>query len=115
MPDPVEEFISQYDPNVQKLALAARALVHRLVPDAEEKLLRPWKMVAYGRSKKFCAISPRKAWVNLQFHGGTSLPDSLGLLEGTGKSMRHVKIESLRYLKRKPLAELLLETARLAG
>ena len=115
MADPVEEFLGRYDPEVRKLALAARALVRRLVPDAEENLLRPWKTVAYGRSKKFCAISPHKDWVNLQFHGGISLPDPSGLLEGTGKSMRHVKIESLRDLKRKPLAELVREAARLAG
>lgn len=114
MADEVEKFFSSYDPDVSELARSARALVRRLAPDAEEKLLRPWKTVAYGRSEKFCAVSPHQAWVNLQFHSGASLPDPSGLLEGTGKSMRHVKIEAVRDLKRRPLAALIRAAAELA-
>jgi len=113
--DPVADFLSAYDPAVQELAEQLRTLVQRLVPDAEEKLHRPWKTVAYGRERKFCAISPHKAWVNLQFHAGSKLGDPKGLLEGTGKSMRHVKIAKPADVKRRALADLVREAARLAG
>ena len=82
-----------------------------LVPDAEEKLLRPWKTVAYGRSKKFCAISPHGSWVNLQFHSGSRLADSSDLLEGSGKSMRHVTVATLNDVKKRGLAKLIREAA----
>ena len=115
MPDDVARFLSSYDPSVRELALAARKLVLRLAPDAEEKVLRPWKTIAYGRARKFCAISPHKGWVNLQFHNGGALPDPSGLLEGTGKSMRHVKLKSGSDLKRRTLAALIRAAAAAAS
>jgi hypothetical protein len=113
--DPVEKFFSSYGPEVQDLARGARALLLRLVPDAEEKLLRPWKTVAYGRARKFCAISPHGSWVNLQFHSGASLPDPSDLLDGTGKSMRHVKLAAPGDLERRALAQLIRAAAELAA
>lgn len=114
MPDPVEQFLSSYEPHVQELARSARALIRRLVPDAQENLLLPWKTVAYGRTKKFCAISPHKSWVNLQFHNGSSLPDPSALLEGSGKSMRHVRVTTPPDLERHALAKLVCAAAQLA-
>ncbi len=74
MPDDVARFLSSYDPSVRELALAARKLVLRLAPDAEEKVLRPWKTIAYGRARKFCAISPHKGWVRLRVAGPIRAP-----------------------------------------
>ena len=115
MADPVDRFFDSYDLDVRELAVGARALVRRLVPDAEEKLLRPWKTVAYGRARKFCAISPHKSWVNLQFHGGSSVPDPAGLLEGAGKSMRHVKLAKPGDLRQRALATLIRAAAEQAS
>jgi hypothetical protein len=112
MPDPVETFLASYAPDVRELALSARALIQKLVPEAEEKVLRPWKMIAYGRGKKFVAISPHARWVNLHFHQGASLPDPSGLLEGSGKSARHVKIASRADLRRRPVSTLVRAAAR---
>ena len=111
MPDSFEQLLKSYDPEVQEIAHGLRALVLRLVPDSEEKVLRAWKTVAYGRSKKFCAISPHKSWVNLQFHSGSNLLDPSDLLEGTGKSMRHVKVAALSDIKRRGFAKLIREAA----
>ena len=111
MPDEVESFLDVYDPKVKDTALRVRALIVRCVPDADEKVLRAWKTIAYGRAAKFCAISPHAEWVNLQFHQGARLPDPDGLLEGTGKSMRHVKLRSPGDVRRKALATLVREAA----
>ena len=111
MPDTVEQFLKSYNPEVQEIAHGLRALVLRLAPDAEEKIYRAWKTVAYGRTKKFCAISPHKSWVNLQFHSGSNLLDPSDLLDGTGKSMRHVKVATLSDVKRRALAKLIREAA----
>ena len=107
MPDEVQSFLEAYPPEVRELASGARELVLRLVPKAEEKVHRPWKTIAYGLSRKFCAISPYTSWVNLHFHEGASLPDPAGLLEGTGKSARHVKITSPTDLERRALVGLI--------
>ena len=43
MPDEVRSLLEAYPPEVRELALEARELVLRLVPEAEERVLRPWK------------------------------------------------------------------------
>ena len=115
MADAVDDFLSGYDPGVTKTARATRKLVRRLVPDAEEKLHRGWKVIAYGRKGKFCAIAPHSTRVNLQFHAGASLEDPSGLLEGTGKSMRHVKLSSPADVERNAVARLIESAAERAG
>lgn len=114
MADLVEEFLGSYTAEVRELALGLRALVREVVPDAAEKLHRPWKTIAYGRTRKFCAISPHQAWVNLQFHAGATLEDPTGLLEGTGKSMRHVRVDTAADLKDDALVVLLRQAAEKA-
>ena len=111
MADSVEEFLHSYSAEVRELALGLRALVREVVPDASEKLHRPWKTIAYGRKRKFCAVSPHQAWVNLQFHAGATLEDPAGLLEGTGKSMRHVKVSTSADFEDDDLAALLKRAA----
>ena len=52
-----------------------------------------------------CAIRPAKDYVALRFYqSGVDLDDPDGLLEGTGKKMRHVKIWSERDIKRQLFA-----------
>lgn len=111
MADAVEEFFNTYDPRIASLAGKLRSLVRRVAPDAEEKLHPGWKTVGYGRRKKFCAISPHAAWINLQFHAGAELEDPAGLLSGTGKRMRHVRIDASDALRQASLRELIREAA----
>jgi hypothetical protein len=37
---------------------------------------------------------PHAGWVNLQLADGALLPNGDGLIEGTGKRIRHVKVRS---------------------
>lgn len=71
-----------------------------IVPTALEQVDRPGKLVGYGFKPTYkdtiCVIMPLKSAVNLGFPRGTELPDPLGLLAGTGKRARHVKITSLQ-------------------
>jgi hypothetical protein len=46
-------------------------------------------------SEHFCYLAPQRDRVNLGFFHGSDLPDSDGLLEGTGKELRHVKVKSV--------------------
>jgi hypothetical protein len=46
-------------------------------------------------SQHYAYISAHESHVNLGFYHGGSLKDPAGLLEGTGKKLRHVKIHDL--------------------
>jgi hypothetical protein len=49
--------------------------------------------------------------VTCGFHFGTSLNDPEGLLEGSGKNLRHVKLRSVEDLERKGFRELVVVAA----
>ena len=92
----VRTFLSIYSPQVQAIAWKVRQLVLELVPEAIEQLDLPARMIAYGFERSYndtiCVIMPLKAGVNLGFPRGASLPDPAGLLAGTGKRARHVRL-----------------------
>ncbi len=43
----------------------------------------------------YAYIMPHKNWVNLGFYQGAVLADPAGIMEGTGKKLRHVKVRSV--------------------
>ena len=96
---------------VRALALGARALVLRVLPRAHEIVWARQKIAGYGTGPKkmsehFCWLSFAANHVALGFHYGAELPDPAGLLEGTGKRMRHVKIRRAADLDSRALLEL---------
>ena len=54
-----------------------------------------------------------KKHVTFVFSRGTSLTDSAGLLEGTGKNLRHVKLRELEQVRDPNLRKLIVEAAEL--
>jgi hypothetical protein len=114
---PFEAFLASYSLEIQNLALQTRELVLGVIPNALEMVDPPSKIIAYGFSPKYadlvCAIAPYKSYINLIFSKGTELPDPEGLLTGTGKRARHVRINSSEDIKRPGLRSLIQTAADL--
>lgn len=55
----------------------------------------------------FAYVNAFKKHVNVGFFNGASLPDPAGMLEGTGKRMRHVKLRPGAEIDEEALAELI--------
>jgi hypothetical protein len=108
---PFDDFMESYSSEVCQRATAARRLVLDVLPDAVEQVDPTSKLVAYGIGAKMsdivCVISPLKNAVNLGLYHAVNLPDPAGLLEGTGKLHRHVRLNSDDDLERPELRELL--------
>ena len=106
--------VSKYSDEVRALATRTRKLVLEIMPNASEKTYWGWSNTWYGTSEKnvdaIFAISPQKAHVNLFLLRGTEMTDPDGLLEGTGKKLRHVKIREAADVKRASLRKLLKRT-----
>lgn len=113
MPSDIEQFLSNYPPEIRQLSAALRDFVTTAAPDCTETLHTGWKVISYGHKKKFCAIAPHARWVNLQFHAGVSIADDHALLAGSGKSMRHTKISTASDLNAN-LAELIGQASGLS-
>ena len=113
--DEFEELLVNNKPEARQLVGDLRALIRRLLPKAQEKIYRGWGVVDYGFGtfgRGFISIGPQKGYVNLYFMNGVDLPDPTGLLEGSGKCLRHVKIHKPEDLKNKAMQALIKVAAK---
>lgn len=110
-----DDVLSDSSDEMKAIAYALRDLLAQVMPEVTEV---PWshqKTVGYGvgpkkMSEHFCYIAPHTAYVNLGFMYGADLSDPDGLLEGTGKLLRHIKIRSVEQAKN-PAIKVLVEQA----
>lgn len=91
----VQTLLANYPESVQATAARLRAIVHDLLPDANEDVTGH-KTINYSTDAGVMKggmvyIAPLKASVNLGFVDGIDLDDPDGLLKGTGKRLRHIK------------------------
>lgn len=98
-------FLTAYDPTVADMALSLREIILDEVPDASESIYQVYTVaIWFGFSGKmkdmFCYIATNARHINLGFPRGASLPDPNRVLEGDGKTMRHIKFASERDLER---------------
>ena len=114
MSSELEPFLATYSPVIQQLALKLRALIREVMPEAIEQLDAPAHLIGYGLDRTYkgliCGITLHTAHINLMFARGTELPDPVGLLAGTGKRARHIKIQQAADLEN-PAIETLLRAA----
>ena len=102
---------------MQEIAWALRKMVLGVMPDVTEL---PWERqgnVGYGvgpkkMSEHFVYIMPASQHVNLGFYYGALLEDPRGLLEGSGKNLRHVKVRSLAQARSPELKGLVKRASR---
>ena len=98
---------------VAPLARELRGIILRALPHASESL--KWGMPVYEQDGMICAIRPSNGYVALQFYtSGAKLSDPDGLLEGTGKRMRHVKIWSKSDIKKRLFTSWLKQAASMS-
>ncbi len=110
-PEPFTDMVASFPAPIPELALASRALILDVVPRAVEVVWPQQKTAGYGTGPKkmteqFCWLAPYPKHVVFGFYYGTELPDPEGLLEGTGRLMRHVKIRRPEDLDRPALRDL---------
>ena len=110
------EVIAPYPPQVQVLAQATRAFMLELLPKVTETVDSTGPYITYGYASGYDGvvsyITVNQKGVKLGVAGGISLPDPKGLLQGSGKSNRHVvittpadlRVAGLRQLVRAALA-----------
>lgn len=67
---------------------------------------RGWRTLVSRAGRVVAFIAPAKDHMNLGFYRGRELPDPHGLLEGSGKDLRHVKARSLEGADEAALARL---------
>jgi hypothetical protein len=102
----VEAWFAKPDDGLQQLALPWFDEMRRCGPDVRE-LLHDGHPTACAGDAAFGYVDAFRAHANVGFFFGTELDDPAGLLEGTGKRMRHVKLRPGQEVNGAALAELI--------
>jgi hypothetical protein len=114
----IEAFLQALPPESKEIVRSLRALVARIAPGTEERLL--WGGLSYHRPSvggpvkgAVCQIVAKRGEVRLDFIHGVRLSDPSGLLKGDRISKRYVPMQSVADTERPEVAELIREAASL--
>ncbi len=107
----VDAYIRTKNPKLQPVAMGLRALIKAVAPQVKEGV-NSWGLPMFDSSGPFGYFMIGKSHVTFGLYSGTSLDDPEKLLEGTGKSLRHVKLRSVEDLKRAGLRKLVKSAIR---
>ena len=116
----LEAFIDRFTPEVAAQARAAVAKMRARLPGATIPVYDNYNALAIGfgpsdrvRDVIFSvAVFPR--WVSLFFARGPELPDPHGLLQGSGNTVRHIRLTSVDLID-DPRVEALIAAALAAA
>jgi uncharacterized protein DUF1801 len=118
-PPELIEFLHAYKPSVQSIGLGLRRLVLEEMAPCHEYIfsMRSKVVLLYGSSEKVladcvCSIAIFSRHATLVFHRGIELTDKHHLLQGSGKALRHIRVERLEELDRPELRTYLREARR---
>ncbi|MFA5551816.1 MAG: DUF1801 domain-containing protein [Trueperaceae bacterium] len=96
----LREVLASRSGTVVDLYLSVHALVLETLPGVRNSVDLVDGMTGYGAHQYsyggwgMAALGAHTKWVSLVFMRAVELHDSTGILEGTGKSLRHVKVRT---------------------
>ncbi|MEM1115161.1 MAG: DUF1801 domain-containing protein [Bacteroidota bacterium] len=98
--DLLAELPPEAAPHVAPTARTLRAVIVANLPEAVEVVRLGDRAASYGvglkkMSESHVYVSPQRTHVNLGFWHGVDVLDPEGLLGGTGKRLRHIKVRSV--------------------
>jgi hypothetical protein len=98
-------FIRKFEPSVAKLIRDCRSEIRKTLPSAIELVYDNYNFFVIGYSSteraSDCIVSIAAAanGVGLSFYWGANLPDPTGILQGSGKQNRFIRITNLKVLR----------------
>ncbi len=94
LPEPLLTWLEKVRPEHRALLTALHNLLTSVEPGFAVTL--KWGNPAYSvRGETFAYLADQTEYVHLGFYNGAQFNDPHGLVEGTGKRLRHVKVSSL--------------------
>jgi hypothetical protein len=109
---PIEGFLSRQPANLRAILDELRALIEEAAPDARSSI--KWGMPFFSRGgTMMCAMGAHKSHVNLILPGAPgTYADPEGLLDGEGKTGKHLKVTDVAGLPRAAVRGWLRTAAR---
>ena len=100
---PVDEYIEKQRTRQKEILRKIRRIFLKTLPGCEEK--RAWGAVTFAGGKFYIAVLKDRVHVGFAITGLNK--KDVDLFEGSGKTMRHIKIHSIKDIDEKKLAKLI--------
>ena len=107
----IDAYIAGLETWQADVASSVREIVQGAAPEAKEAI--KWAQPVWETNGPFCYLKAWKNSVNLGFWRGVELEDPRALLEGSGNTMRHVKLTSMDDIEPDALADLVRQAVEL--
>jgi hypothetical protein len=105
-------YLADQSPKNKTIIRALRAFVKRTAPKLEETV--KWGNGCWVKDKRpVLYVYSDRGYVQLGFFHGAALTDKLGLLEGNGQYVRHIKVRSTADIDPTAFAVLVRQALRL--
>jgi hypothetical protein len=99
----IDEYINKQDSPQKEICTYLRKMIHKTIPGSKEEM--KWGVPVFAGGKFY--IGSFKNSVNLGFSIIGLDNNEIALFEGTGKTMRHIKIRSLEDIDDNRLVKLI--------
>ena len=99
----VIEYIEKQKSPQKEILQKVREIFQKTLPDCEEKMA--WGVVTFAGGKFYIAAMKSRVHVGFAITGLSK--EEISLFEGTGKTMRHIRIPTLEDIDEKTLVKLI--------
>ena len=103
MDEKVNEYIEKQKSPQKEILQKVRKIFQKTLPSCEEKMA--WGVVTFAGGKFYIAAMKNRVHVGFAITGLNK--EEISLFEGSGKTMRHIKIPTLENIDEKTLAKLI--------
>ncbi|RYZ84463.1 MAG: DUF1801 domain-containing protein, partial [Proteobacteria bacterium] len=109
--DSIQDWIKDQSPKNRTIIKALRAFIKETAPQLEEKV--KWGNGCFiGKNNGVIYLYADKEWVQYGFFNGVSLSDPKGLLEGSSKYIRHIKVRKTADIDKAYFGKLLKQAVK---
>ena len=99
----VKEYIEKQESPQKDILLKVREIFLKTLPNCKEK--KCWGVVVFGNDKFYIGAIKNRVHVGFAINGLSK--EEIKLFEGSGKSMRNIKIHSMDYIDENKLVKMI--------
>ncbi len=99
----VEEYIERQKSPQKEIIQKVRNIFLKTLPNCKDK--KAWGVIVFADDKFYLGSIKNRVHVGFAINGLSK--EEIGLFEGSGKTMRHIKIHSLEDIDEKKLVKLI--------
>ena len=99
----VEEYIEKQESPQKEILIKVRKIFLKTLPNCEEK--KAWGVIVFSGGKFYIGAIKNRVHVGFAINGLSK--EEIDLFEGSGKTMRHIKIHSLEEINEGKLVKLI--------